>query len=125
MQSEKIMNTATLLGVLAGQISNEAWELIRAVRERLTGIAEDVAQMERGFIVPQIGEMSVGVDMGTEDSTAVVTFEGNKIIMFSDDHDPSIFCPPEFVQATAGEPICMSICKQRECSDFGRCWGLS
>lgn len=51
--STDITSCAAALGALAGQVSEEQWALLRAVRQNLTAHAEQVQHMETALIIPE------------------------------------------------------------------------
>lgn len=56
--SEDIKAVAATLGMLAGEIAEQDWMIVRMAIKNLLGSAEQVDIMERTFAVPQQGENS-------------------------------------------------------------------
>ncbi|HCG05545.1 MAG TPA: hypothetical protein DEV75_11875 [Desulfovibrio sp.] len=52
MVADKIRDARLALGVLAGQVSEETWGLIRCIQNELDAAAGQVETMERTFPVP-------------------------------------------------------------------------
>jgi hypothetical protein len=51
--SVDIESAAAALGVLAGEVNEEAWTYLRIVRANLQSLAEQTRQMENNFILPR------------------------------------------------------------------------
>lgn len=51
--SDDIATCAAALGVLAGQVNEEQWAMLRIVRQNLTATAEQVEHMETGLTIPE------------------------------------------------------------------------
>ena len=51
--STDINSCAAALGVLAGQVNEEQWAMLRIVRQNLTATAEQVEHMETGLTIPE------------------------------------------------------------------------
>jgi hypothetical protein len=51
--STDINSCAAALGVLAGQVNEEQWAMLRIVRQNLTATAEQVEHMETSLTIPE------------------------------------------------------------------------
>jgi hypothetical protein len=62
MIAEKILSVSSALGVLAGQVSEEQWQLIKLARRELSDAADTAAEMEARLECPHA--VHIGTDKG-------------------------------------------------------------
>lgn len=101
MYAEKIENGAAALGVLAGQIPEAAWQVVKLVQDNLLVQARAVRDLEEALLVPD--------DIGGE--------------------EPALMCPDgseELIVAGLfpGEAVPFSVCENSGCEHISDCWRI-